>query len=105
MTENIIDIHREEILDLSERVQVKVIYNYQENLIREQEILRYEFKIKGQNWKFEIRINLKNKQVSTTNFYFDLATFNQDFKTIADYYASLDLSEENLNKITYSKRF
>lgn len=105
MTEKYIDIQKEEILDLSERVQVKVIYTYEKNLIREEEILRYEFKIQGQDWKPEIKINLKNKQVSTSTFSFDLSTFNQDFKTIADYYASLDLSEENLKKITYSNRF
>lgn len=102
MTEKTIDIHKEEILDLSERVQVKVIYSYQNNIIREQETLRYEFQIKDQDWRPEIKINLKTKEVSTTSFYFDLSNFNQDLKTIADYYASIDFSEENLKKVFHN---
>ena len=94
-----IEIHKEEIIDLSERVQVKVIYSYQNNIIREQETLRYEFQIKDQDWRPKIKIDLKTGAVSTSSFYFDLSTFNKDLKTIADYYATLDLSEENLKKV------
>ena len=102
-----IEIHKEEIIDLSERIQVKVIYEYRDSIILNKETLHYEFKIKGQNWRPKIKIDLKTGVVSTssfyfdlsTSFYFDLSTFNKDFKTIADYYATLDLSEENLKKI------
>ena len=94
-----IEIHKEEIIDLSERIQVKVIYEYRDNIILNKETLRYEFKIQNQDWRPEIKIDLKTGVVSTSSFYFDLLTFNQDLKTIADYYATLDLSEENLKKV------
>lgn len=92
-----INIEKQEIVKLSDRIQVKIIYEYQDTITRKNEELRYIFTIENQNWRPEIKVNLETGQVNTSSFSFELIHFQNDLKTIFDYISKLKFEKNIFN--------
>lgn len=103
MSKNI-NIEKQEIIKLSDRIQVKIFYEYQDTIClpssrvtRKNEELRCIFTIQNQNWKPEIKVNLETGQVNTSSFSFELIHFQEDLKTIFDYVSKLKFEKNIFN--------
>lgn len=96
MSKNI-NIEKQEIIKLSDRIQVKIFYEYQDTITRKNEELRCIFTIQNQNWKPEIKVNLETGQVNTSSFSFELIHFQEDLKTIFDYVSKLKFEKNIFN--------
>lgn len=94
---NKIHIEKEKILKLNDRIQVKVIYRYEDNIIGKREEFIFIFTIENQKWRPEIKVDIETGEVETSLFSFELLHFKEDFKAIYDYISSLRFERNIFN--------
>ena len=94
---NNINIEKKEILKLNDRIQVKVIYRYEDNIIGKREEFLFIFTIENQKWKQEIKVDIETGEVDTSIFSFELLHFQEDLKTIFDYISGFKFKKNMFN--------
>ena len=90
-------IEKEKILKLNDRIQVKVIYRYEDNIIGKREEFLFIFTIENQKWRPEIKVDIETGEVKTSIFSFELLHFQEDLKTIFDYISGLKFKKNIFN--------
>ena len=91
------NIEKEKILKLNDRIQVKVIYRYEDNIIGKREEFLFIFTIENRKWRPEIKVDIETGEVKTSLFFFELLHFKEDFKAIYDYISSLRFERNIFN--------
>ena len=91
------NIEKQEILKLNNRIEVKVIYRYEDNIIGKREEFLFIFTIENQKWKQEIKVDIETGEVKTSSFSFELLHFQEDLKTIFDYISGLKFKKNIFN--------
>lgn len=94
---NNIHIEKEKIFKLNDRIQVKFIYRYEDNIIWKRDEFLFIFTIENQKWSPEIKVDIESGKVETTAFSFEILHFEEDFKTIYDYISSLKFERNMFN--------
>ena len=91
------NIEKEKILKLNDRIQVKVIYRYEDNIIGKREEFLFIFTIENQKRRPEIKVDIETGEVDTSLFSFELLHFQEDLKTIFDYISGLKFKKNIFN--------
>lgn len=91
------NIEKEKILKLNDRIQVKVIYRYEDNIIGKREEFLFIFTIENQKRRPEIKVDIETGKVETSLFSFELLHFQEDLKTIFDYISGLRFERNIFN--------
>lgn len=94
------NIEKQHILKLNDRIQVKVIYRYEDNIIGKREEFLFIFTIENQKRRPEIKVDIETGEVETSLFSFELLHFQEDLKTIFDYISGLKF-KKNIFKIKH----
>lgn len=85
---NKIHIHKQDIIKLNDRIEVKVIYQYEDNILGKRDEFLYIFTIENQKWPVEIKVDIESGEVKTSAFSFELIHFQDDLKAILDFLSS-----------------
>ena len=91
------NIEKEKILKLNDRIEVKVIYRYEDNIIGKREEFLFIFTIENQKRRPEIKVDIETGEVETLSFSFELLHFQDDLKTIYDYISGLKFKKNIFN--------
>ena len=94
---NKIIIHKERISKLNDRIQVRIFYQYEDNIIGKRDEFLYIFTIENQKWPVEIKVDIESGEVKISAFSFELLHFKEDFKTIYDYISGLKFERNMFN--------
>ncbi len=90
-------IEKEKILKLNDRIQVKIIYRYEDNIIGKREEFLFIFTIENQKRRPEIKVDIETGEVETSLFSFELVHFQEDLKAIYDYISGLKFKKNIFN--------
>lgn len=94
---NKIIIHKERISKLNDRIQVRIFYQYEDNILGKRDEFLYIFTIENQKWPVEIKVDIESGKVQTSAFSFDLLHFQDDLKTIFDFISSKTFEKNIFN--------
>lgn len=90
-------IQKKDIIKLNDRIEVKVIYQYEDTVIGKRDEFLYIFTIENQKWPVEIKVDIESGKVKTSAFSFDLLHFQDDLKTIFDFISSKTFEKNIFN--------
>lgn len=92
-----IHIEKEKIFKLNDRIQVKFIYRYEDNIIWKRDEFLYIFTIENQKWPVEIKVDIESGEVKISAFSLELLHFEDDLKTIFDFFSSKTFKKNIFN--------
>jgi len=94
---NKIIIHKERISKLNDRIQVKIFYQYGDNILGKKDEFLYIFTIENQKWPVEIKVDIESGEVKISAFSLELLHFEDDLKTIFDFFSSKTFEKNIFN--------